>query len=242
MKNASKPNLNAFYRVYYAKCITRTWKQSWTLNFLTVLGERVVSSFVRTADDFESTFPRPPGFGVGDGDAVLLFEMILNSLGSKFRVWTELREDFGGNKLFIDVAVPEVLNAMTGMSLSWFSNSPSVRAGECRGIEVLGALFVFAFEDITIKVFVWDKFIAIEESSIRARVFQSRKTLEWRVDCKLGGFVLQTVLRWCITDLKITRDRAYTSTGMRYDSIWENAEQKGGNTEKIGDHLKPEIC
>ena len=28
------------------------------------------------------------------------------------------------------------------------------------------------------------------------------------------------------------------STGMRYDSIWENAEKKGG----IGDHLKPGIC
>jgi hypothetical protein len=184
MKNASKPNLNAFYRVYYAKCITSTWKQSWTLNFLTVLGERVVSFFVRTADDFESTFPRPPGFGVGDGDAVLLFEMILNSLGSKFRVWTELGEDFGGNKLFIDVAVPGVLNAMAGMSLSWFSNSSSVRAGECRGIEVLGALFVFAFEDITIKVFVWDKFRAIEESSIRVSDPKNSRITSW---LQIGG-------------------------------------------------------
>ena len=55
-------------------------------NFLTVLGERVVSFLMRTAVDFESMFPCPPGFGVGDGDAVLLFEMILNSLGSKFWV------------------------------------------------------------------------------------------------------------------------------------------------------------
>jgi len=30
----------------------------------------------------------------------------------------ELGEDFGGNKLFIDVVVSGVLNAMIGMSLS----------------------------------------------------------------------------------------------------------------------------
>ena len=149
------------------------------MNFVTVLRERVVSFFVRTVDDFERTLLCPPCFGVSDGDAALFFEMVLNSLGSKFQVGTELGEDFSGNKLFIDVAVSRVVDAVTRMSLNCLSNSPHVGAGECSGIEVPGALFVLAFEGITISGdFVRDKFIDIEESSTGTSVFQSGKTLE----------------------------------------------------------------
>jgi len=54
---------------------------------------------------------------------------------------------------------------------------------------------MLAFEGITVGVdFVWDKFIDIEEGSSGASVFQGRKTLELRVDCKLKGFVFHPQL------------------------------------------------
>ena len=139
---------------------------------MTVLGESVVSFFMGTVDDFDSAFPRPPGFHVGDFNAVLFFEMVLNRLGTKFRIRTELGEEFGANKLFIDVAVPRVVDAMTRMNLNCLANSPHVCARESSGIEVPGALFVFAFEGISIRVdLVWDKFIVIEKSGTGASVF-----------------------------------------------------------------------
>ena len=124
-----------------------------------------------TIDDFEGTLFCPVHHVVANGDAVLVFEMILNGLGSKRRVWTKFGEDFIWNELFINVAMSSVEYAMTGMSLNWLSNLPNVGAGEWGGIEVPIALFVFAFESIMIVVDpVGDKFIDIEEGGTGACV------------------------------------------------------------------------
>jgi len=154
------------------------------LNFLTVFGERIISFFVRTVDDFESTFLSPPCFGVTDFDSVHFFEMVLNSLGSKFRVRTDLGENFGRNKLFINGAVSSVMDAVTRMNLNWLSNSPHVGIGEGSGIEVPGALFVNAVEGITTRaVLVWDEFIDIEESSTGARL----KRISEQQNCRIAN-------------------------------------------------------
>jgi len=137
-----------------------------TLNFLTVFGERIISFFVRTVNDFESTLLSPPCFGVTDFDSVHFFEMVLNSLRSKFRVRMDLGDNFGGNKLFINVAVSSVMDAVTRMNLNRLSNLPHVGIGEGSYIEVPGALFVDAVEGITTRIpLVWDEFIDIEEST-----------------------------------------------------------------------------
>jgi len=73
---------------------------------------------MRTVDHVESMFLSPPCFGVTDFDSVHFFEMVLNSLGSKFRVKMDLGENFGGNKLFINVAVSSVMDAVTRMNLN----------------------------------------------------------------------------------------------------------------------------
>ena len=73
---------------------------------------------MRTVDDFESAFFSPPCFIVTDFDAVRFFEMVLNSPGGKFRVGTDLGENFSRNELFIHVAVPSVMDAVTRMSLN----------------------------------------------------------------------------------------------------------------------------
>lgn len=91
--------------------------------------------------------------------------------------------------------MPRVIYTVISVSLNRLSNSLNVSARECSCIEILGAFLMLAFEGITVGVdFVWDKFIDIEEGSSGASVFQGRKTLELRVDCKLKGFVFHPQL------------------------------------------------
>ena len=81
------------------------------MDFLTVLGERVVSFFVRTVDDFDGTFFGPVGFVVRDANAVNIFEMVLDGLGFNRRIRADMGEDFYRNKLFVDVAVSRVIDS-----------------------------------------------------------------------------------------------------------------------------------
>ena len=155
--------------------------------------------------------------------------MVLNGFGSNRGIWVKFWEDFNGNKLFIDVVVSRVLDAMTRMDLSCLLNSLHIYARECSGIEVPAAVFVFAFESIMISVdSVWNKFINIKKSCMSASMFQSWKTLKLQVDCKLRELVFQNVFHRCTEDLKITMDRLYTSIRMRLlDKEWLRKKKRG---------------
>ena|SRR5579859_8130884 len=97
------------------------------LNFLTIFWETVVSFFVRTVDKFDSAFSASVGFHVADADAVNVFEMVLDDFGFNRRISTDFGEDFGRNKLLIEVAVSIMMDSVTSMILNRRSNFPTIR-------------------------------------------------------------------------------------------------------------------
>ena len=64
-------------------------------------------------------------------------------------------------------------------------------------VEIPGALFVFAFDGIPLGIhFDRVEFIEIEEDGMVAGMFESRKTIEGRINRELRGLVLKRAFHW----------------------------------------------
>ena len=92
-------------------------RASWVrvLYFVTIFRKTIVSFFMRTINDFDHAVFSSVGFVIAEFNAVLIFEMILNSLGSKLRIQTNFGEDFNRNEIFIDVTVSRVIYSVKSM-------------------------------------------------------------------------------------------------------------------------------
>ena len=100
------------------------------------------------------------------------------------------------------------------------------------------ALFVFTFERITFRIYpVWDEFIDIEESSARTSMFESWKTVEFRVNRKLRRLVFKRALHWYTNGLKITRERPYQRIRVQGRECDLNEKKRGAKSVIF----KPEI-
>ena len=93
---------------------------------------------------------------------------------------------------------------------------PNVDARECSSIKGPFALFVLAFERVTIGIhFVGDKLIDIEQGSPDTPLLQLQKTLKLSINGKLRGLAFKRTFHSCTTGLKKMRERLYTCTEKR---------------------------
>ena len=177
------------------------------MNFLIIFRERIINVFIWIIDNFDDIFSYSLNFIIFNNNIILFFEMILNDFKSKFWVWIKFKKNFNENKFFIDIIIFRILNIIIKINLNWFLNLLFIYIEKYKDIKILDTLFIFTFEDIIIKIFIYNKFIIIKESNIYIYIFQSWKILELQVDCKLRGFLLQMILYWYIINFKIMRNR-----------------------------------